>query len=113
MRGDDERLRDILEATARIERHATDDRDQFDRDEMLQTWYLHHLLIIGEAVRALSPELRSLHPEVPWPQIIAMRNIIVHEYFGIDTTEVWNAVRRDVPILKGNVQRMLEHRHGE
>lgn len=108
MRRDDERLQDILEAIARIERHAVKDREQFDRDEMLQTWYLHHLLIIGEAVRALSPELRSLHPEVPWPEIIAMRNIIVHEYFGIDTTEIWNAVRRDVPRLKVHVRRLVE-----
>jgi uncharacterized protein with HEPN domain len=113
VRRDDERLQDILEAIARIERHAVNDRDQFDRDEMLQTWYLHHLLIIGEAVRALSPELRSRHPEVPWPQIIAMRNIIIHEYFGIDRTEVWNAVKRDVPTLKGHVQRLLDSGQGE
>ena len=107
MRFDGDRLQDILEAIAKIYRHADRERDESDWDEMVQTWYLHHL-IIGEAASVLSTDLRRHHTAVPWSAIIAMHNIIVHDDFGIDTTEIWNAVRRDVPHLKGHVGRLVE-----
>ena len=55
MRSDRERLLDIQEAIERIEKYATRGREAFERDELIQTWILHHLQIIGEAARALSP----------------------------------------------------------
>ena len=107
MKRDRQRLEDILEAIGRIERYASGGRGSFDSDELVQTWVVHHLQIIGEAVRGLSEEIRSAHPEVPWAQIAAMRNILVHDYFGIDLEEVWAAVARDVPALKAKVAAIL------
>lgn len=102
-----QRLEDILEAIERIEKYASSGRASFDRDELVQTWIVHHLQIIGEAVRGVSEEIRSAHPDVPWSQIAAMRNILVHDYFGIDLEEVWVAVARDVPALKAKVVTIL------
>ncbi len=68
---------------------------------------VHHLQIIGEAARSLSETLRQSHPEVPWAQIGAMRNILVHEYFDVDLEEVWVTVERDLPSLKGTLQHIL------
>lgn len=113
MRSDDYRLLDILEAIAKIERYTERGRGEFDRNELVQTWCLHHLLIIGEAVRSLSRELRLQHTEVPWVEIIAMRNILVHEYFGIDTDEVWRAVQRDLPTLKRQIQAIVKQSEAE
>ncbi len=79
MRRDRQRLEDILEAIERIEKYASGGRESFDRDELVQTWIVHHLQIIGEAARGLSDEFRSAHPDVPWAQIAAMRNILVHD----------------------------------
>lgn len=107
MKRDRQRLEDILEAIERIERYSSVGRSSFDRDELVQTWVVHHLQIIGEAVRGLSEEIRSAHPDVPWAQIAAMRNILVHDYFGIDLEEVWAAVARDVPALKAKVAEIL------
>ena len=107
MRRDRQRLEDILEAIERIEKYASGGRESFDRDELVQTWVLHHLQIIGEAVRGLSDEIRSAHPEIPWAQIAAMRNILVHDYFGIDLEEVWTAVVRDLPQLKAKIAAAL------
>ncbi|MGZ6988123.1 MAG: HepT-like ribonuclease domain-containing protein [Thermoanaerobaculia bacterium] len=107
MKRDRQRLEDILEAIERIERYASGGRASFDRDELVQTWIVHHLQIIGEAVRGLSDEIRSAHTDVPWAQIAAMRNILVHDYFGIDLEEVWAAVVRDVPTLKTKVAAIL------
>ncbi len=62
----------------------------------------------GEACRGLSDELRTRHPEIPWPAIIGMRNILVHDYFGLNLDEVWAAVERDLPVLRQQVAAMLD-----
>ena len=107
MKRDRQRLEDILEAIERIEKYAGGGRASFDGDELVQTWIVHHLQIIGEAVRGLSEAIRNAHPDIPWSQIAAMRNILVHDYFGIDLEEVWVAVARDVPVLKAKVVAIL------
>jgi len=94
MRDDRERLQDILEAIERIERHAAKGREEFEKDELIQTWVVHHIQIIWEAARKLSEELRSEHDQIPRAAIIAMRNILVHDYFSVDSDEVWSTVRR-------------------
>ncbi len=108
MRDPKERVRDILAAIAAIERYQDRDKAAFERDEMLQVWFLRHLQIIGEAARALPDEVRALAPDIPWSKIIGMRNILVHGYFEIDTDIVWDAVKRDVPALKPAVEQLLK-----
>jgi uncharacterized protein with HEPN domain len=108
MREDRERLRDILEAIARIDKYAAQGRAVFESDELVQTWMVHHLLIIGEAVGRVSDTLRGHHPEVPWSQIVAMRNILIHRYFDVDAEEVWAAVERDLPDLKRAIEAITQ-----
>ena len=84
MRDDAGRLQDILDAIQQIQERIGGGRQQFENDEMLQVWVVHHLQIIGEAARSISQALRVAHPEIPWASVIAMRNLLVHEYFGID-----------------------------
>ena len=96
MRDDRERLLDILEAIERIEKYTARGRSVFDEDELIQTWVLHHLQIIGEAVRALSPETTSRSDEIEWAKIIGMRNILVHNYFSIDTEIVWAVIENEL-----------------
>jgi uncharacterized protein with HEPN domain len=73
MRDDRERLLDILEAIERIDKYASKGQPAFEDDELIQTWVIHHLELIGEATRALSPELKQSHTEAPWVQIAGMR----------------------------------------
>jgi uncharacterized protein with HEPN domain len=101
-------LLDILAAIAAIERYLDRDRAAFENDELLQNWFLRHLQIIGEAARTLPEEVRALAPEIPWSNIIGMRNILVHGYFEIDTEIVWNAATRDVPAIKPAMERLLK-----
>ncbi|HEX3100251.1 MAG TPA: HepT-like ribonuclease domain-containing protein [Pyrinomonadaceae bacterium] len=107
MRDDRERLLDILEAIERIEKYTARGRSVFDEDELIQTWVLHHLQIIGEAVRALSPETTSKTEEIEWSRIVGMRNILVHNYFGIDTEVVWAVIENDLQTLKSNIKEFL------
>jgi len=108
MRDPRERLRDILDAIDAIERYRDRDKVEFERNELLQVWFLHQLQIIGEAARALPEETRALAPDIPWLKIIGMRNILVHGYFGIDTDVVWDTVTQDIPVLKPAVERLLQ-----
>ncbi len=84
MRDTTERLRDIQEAITQIKKYTDQGRHAFDQNELVRTWVIHHLRIIGEAARAISQDFKNHHPEIPWGQISGMRNIIVHIYFGVD-----------------------------
>lgn len=101
-------MRDILEAIDRIERYTAQGRDAFDRDELVQTWIVHHLLIIGEAVAALPPEIRDRASRMPWRQITGMRNVLVHHYFESDREVVWTVVEQNLPGLQRDIATLLD-----
>jgi len=103
----------VLEAIDRIEEYEISDREILEREQLIQVWVLYHLQIIGEAVNALAPEFRHSFPDVPWSEIIGMRNILVHHYFGIDLDLVWGMVKRDLPLLREQVRGILDHLEGE
>ena len=108
MRSERERLRDILEAIERVEKYAAKGRRAFDGDELIQNWIVHHITLIGEACRSLPADFQARHANVPWADIIGMRNILVHHYFGIDEDAVWSVVEKDIPELKFNIEAILK-----
>jgi uncharacterized protein with HEPN domain len=112
MRDPKERPRDILEAIAAIDRYRDREKVAFEQDELLQAWFLRHLQILGGAARALPEDVRTLAPEVPWTDIIGMRNVPVHGYFAIDADIVWDAATRDLPALRPAVERLLRTLEG-
>ena len=93
-----DRLQDILEAIAHIEAQQAMGRAAFESSPLVQVWMVHHLMIIGEAVRSIDPTTRQRYPSVPWRQIAAMRNILVHDYFRINQEIVWETVEKHVPV---------------
>lgn len=104
MRTDPARLDDILAAIAKIKERATNSYEAFQVDEMLQVWTIHYLQVIGEAARGVSPAVKERYPEVPWLQIIALRNILVHEYFGLNMHQVWTMTQKDLPKLEEHLE---------
>ena len=105
MRDDREKLLDVREAIEKIEKYTVRGEQAFKQDELVQTWIVHHLEIMGEAVRSLSPALRNKYPKVPWAKIIGMRNILVHHYFGIDVAAVWSVTQNELPRLRRDLAR--------
>jgi uncharacterized protein with HEPN domain len=91
----------------RIERYAACGRDAFDRDELIQTWFIRHLQILGEAARALPDEIRRRSPDVEWKKITGMRHVLVHDYFGIDRDVVWTTVEKELGPLKTSLTSLL------
>lgn len=108
MRDPRQRIGDMLEALDRIDRYVSRGRAAFDSDELIQSWMVRHLQILGEAARALPPEVRDLAQDIEWKKITGMRHVLVHDYFGIDRDVVWGTVTRDLPPLKAAIERLRE-----
>lgn len=113
MREPKERLCDILEAIAAIERHLHRGKDAFQQDELLQGWFVRNLQIIGEAARGLPEDVKALAPEIQWTKIIGMRNVLVHGYFDIDADIVWEAASKDALALKSPIEQLLLRLEGQ
>ena len=108
MRDPKERLRDILDAIGKIERYAARGREAFEQDELIQTWILYHIKLIGAAAARFGRRFHDSSPEIPWAQTVAMRNVLVHEYFGVDLQEVWRTVEKDLPVLKQQIEALVK-----
>jgi uncharacterized protein with HEPN domain len=97
---DEAYLLDILIAARKVSRYMEDASwESFKEDDRTQDAVIRNLQVIGEAARQLSDEFQSIHPEVPWSEIIGMRNRLVHDYSRIDVTKVWETARDDIPPL--------------
>ena len=103
MRRDDERLADIVEAAEKIAVRTARGRAAFDTDEDTQIVLLHLIQVIGEVAAGLSDGFIAQHPEVPWRQIIATQDRLVHGFFEIDPDILWDAAVIDVPQLASQV----------
>ncbi len=85
--------------------------ERFDGDELLQLGFLHLVQTIGEAAAKVSRGFRKAHPEIPWGDIIGMRNRLVHDYSNIDLDEVWDVVSEDVPALISQLEGLIPPDH--
>ncbi len=100
MRHDEARLLDIVLACREAMEYVEGVSEaEFRADRKLQRALCMVLEIIGEAARAISGPCKAAHPEVPWRDLVGLRNRIVHEYFRLDLTILWEIVARDVPHL--------------
>jgi uncharacterized protein with HEPN domain len=93
-------LLDILDCSRRaLEFSKGADYERFQKDAQLQSAVLHQLLIVGEAASKTSEECRIKYPDLPWKEMIGLRNILIHEYFRVDLARIWKILRENVPAL--------------
>ena len=108
MRRDRQRLVDILDALDWITKTTEGLTEAgFLGNEVLCFAVAQKLTIIGEAATRLDSQLTRFHRTVPWPDIVGLRNILVHEYFGIYWPLVWQTVRDDTPVLRKQIAGIL------
>lgn len=107
--GDIARLNHILDAITEIETYVKDlNFEEFESNSMLFNACLNQLTTIGEAANHISEELKTIFPDVEWREIIDLRNVIIHEYFGIDLKIVWDIIKVDLSILKKHIEEHLK-----
>lgn len=107
MKTDRDFLLHIIDAVADARSYASGGEDEFFTDKKTQDAILRKLEIIGEATKRLSEELKSEYPSIPWRQIAGMRDKLIHDYFGVDLTLVWNVVSEILPGFEQELQRIL------
>ena len=110
MKKDSVYLRHILESIEKIESYATVGKETFMETSHWQDAVIRNLEIIGEAVKRLSEELKNRHPDIPWRNIAGLRDVLIHDYMGIDLETVWNLIGHNLPGLKETILGELSNR---
>ncbi len=102
------RLLHIQDAIMQIETYVKDvSFDEFESNAMMKDACLRQLSIIGEACNRLSDELKVTRPEIEWRKVIRLRNIVIHQYFGVDLEIVWDVIQYRLSELKAGVETLL------
>ncbi len=107
-------LEDIHESCAKILRYTRGlSFEEFRADEKTPDAVVRNLTIIGEAVKSLPDTFKKRYPSVEWRKIAGLRDIVVHEYFGVDEDILWDVVQNKIPELSQAVARILKSRFPE
>ena len=99
----------ILDAAGKIQRYTEghSNADSFHSDELTFDAVLMNFVVIGETVSKLSDELKGANSQVQWQQIKGFRNIIAHDYFGVDAEEVWQIIQKHIPVLIADINSII------
>jgi len=101
-------LADILDSIEKIEQYSIDiEEHEFRENSEKQDAVIRRIEIIGEAVKHLSTDLTDKYSHIPWRQIAGMRDILIHNYFGVSTGLVWRVVKQEIPTLKQQLREVL------
>jgi len=102
------RLEDMVESIDLIEEYVKNmDRNSWSQDRKTIDAVIRNLEVIGEAAKHLPAELQERYPDIPWFHIQGMRNLLIHEYFGVDTDILWQTIEKDLPSLKSRILEII------
>ena len=105
-------LEDILTAIEKIEKYTKDlSFKEFCRNDMAVDAVIRNFEVIGEAAKKLSVEIKGKYPHVEWKEAMGFRDVLIHDYFGIDLEAVWDTVANNIPSFKENMLKVLESEH--
>ncbi|GAB6084355.1 DUF86 domain-containing protein [Desulfuromonas carbonis] len=97
----------MLECIARIEKYAAGESERFFASDLVQDGVIRNLQTMAESSQRLSDGCKESRPEIDWRAISGFRNILVHDYLGIDLKLIWLVVEKELPLLKRALEAML------
>lgn len=103
-------LNAFIEAIEKVELYSKDfeDADEFYHDQKSFDASMMQFVVIGEIIVRLDENFKTSHPEIPWQKIKDFRNIIAHDYFGIDADEIWDIINNKLLPLKNDIEKLIE-----
>ena len=106
-------LKDLVEALERIDRYTKSMTFHvFSKDERTIDAVIRNIIVIGEAVNKMPETVIDSNPEIPWNNIRGLRNLVVHEYFNIDLSILWETIQQDLIVLLPEMARLKSERTG-
>jgi uncharacterized protein with HEPN domain len=107
MKDDKVYLISIIESIDSITEYTRNGRTEFVRTKMIQDAVMRNLEIIGEATKKISQDLRDKHDDIPWRKMAGLRDVLIHDYLGVDLKMVWNIVQNELPNLKNKIKTLI------
>lgn len=105
-------IEDILESIDKIEEYVSEIKEEdFYRNTQLQDSILRRLEIIGEATKNIPSDFRNKYSLIPWKRMAGMRDVLIHEYFGVNLKRVWRVVNKDLPRLKKEILKTIKNKN--
>lgn len=99
----------IKDSIELIEKYVKDkNKDEFLNINILQDSIIRRLEIIGEAIKNIDNNLKVKYPNIEWKKISGMRDILIHQYFGVDLDLTWEVIKKDIPILKQQILKIID-----
>ena len=106
-------LKDILEAMEAIEKFVEGvDFDNFQKNDMVSSAVIRKFEIIGEAAKKVPDTIRNKYPEIPWKEMSGMRDRLIHFYFGVKYSLVWQTIKDVIPLIKPRILKIIEETKG-
>ena len=107
MKNDSVYLHHILDAIQKIESYVVEGKEVFMKTSHWQDAVVRQLEIIGEAAKKISTSLRDQHAHIPWKKMAGFRDVLIHDYMGIDLNVVWETTQQNLPELKEQIKKVL------
>lgn len=106
-------LEHMLECIACIEEYTGGDAKNFFESRLIQDAVVRNLQILAESSQRLSESLKADHPAIPWRDLSGFRNILVHDYLGLDLSVIWSVIEMDLPALKITLEKMVSQQNSD
>ena len=106
-------LKHIRDAIEKIENYTAVGRDIFFKESHWQDAVIRQLEIMGEATKNISQSLREQYPTIPWRRIAGLRDVLIHNYMGVDLSTVWEVTQQSLPDFKQFITAIIQEHHQE
>ncbi len=102
-------LQDILDSISKIRKYTEGmDYEAFSESDLVTDAVVRNFEIIGEASNHIQEDIKSKYPDIPWNKMKGMRNLVIHEYFGVDYSIIWKTIESALPALGEKIEKVVE-----